>query len=229
MMLRPFFPFYGSKWRGAMKYPPPRYPTVVEPFAGSAGYSTRHHWARVVLVERDPVIAAVWRYLIRADPRRLLALPDVTTTTGALDVEPAERALIGLWLNPGNAYPANVPSTWARDYPHRVWGPRARARLADQVLAIRHWTVIEGEWHEGPGGEATRFVDPPYVVQGKHYRHGPGGIDYEALARACRSWPGQVIACENVGATWLPFAPHATTKAVNGWSSEAVWLGGVEA
>lgn len=223
--LRPFFPFYGSKWRYALSYPVPRFELLVEPFAGAAGYATQHHWAKVVLVERDPVIASVWRFLLTATPRQVLALPDVAHDQDLrdLDLPPAERALIGYWLNPANAYPANRPSTWHKTHPHRVWGRRVRERLADQIGAIRHWSLVEGEWYEGPEGPATRFVDPPYVRAGYHYRHGPEGIDYAQLAEACRSWPGQVIACEQLGAAWLPFREHARRRAMRGYTDEVVW------
>src|SRR5689334_4647899 len=63
--LRPFFGYYGGKWRDAVRhYPQPEYETIVEPFAGSAGFSLRYFDRKVVLCELDPVLAAVWRYLI---------------------------------------------------------------------------------------------------------------------------------------------------------------------
>lgn len=43
MILRPFFTYFGAKWRAAPHYPPPTHPTVIEPFAGAAGYALRHH------------------------------------------------------------------------------------------------------------------------------------------------------------------------------------------
>jgi hypothetical protein len=33
-MLRPFWRYYGGKWRAAPRYPAPRYDTIIEPFAG---------------------------------------------------------------------------------------------------------------------------------------------------------------------------------------------------
>lgn len=46
MNLKPFFTFYGGKWRAAPHYAPPEFATIVEPFAGAAGYSVRHHTKR---------------------------------------------------------------------------------------------------------------------------------------------------------------------------------------
>src|SRR5690348_5384455 len=60
LKLMPFFSFYGGKWRAAPKYPAPLYDTIIEPFAGSAGYAVRHYEKRVLLCEKDPVIAALW-------------------------------------------------------------------------------------------------------------------------------------------------------------------------
>lgn len=225
MSLRPFFPFYGGKWRAALGYPAPQHQRIIEPFAGSAGYSTRHWWASVVLVERDPVIASVWRLLLTAAPGDIIALPDVGPDQDLreLDVPPAARALMGFWVNPANAYPANKPSRWFTEWPNRVWRRSIRERIADQMLAIRHWTLIEGDWSEGPHGPATRFVDPPYVVAGHHYRHGPKGVDYDELSAACQSWEGQTIVCEAEGASWLPFEPHGTPRSYRGKSKEMVW------
>jgi hypothetical protein len=55
------------------------------------------------------------------------------------------------------------------------------------------------------------------------------GIDYSALADWCTSLPGQVIVCENDGATWLPFRPHASVRTTRrtSRSAEAVWVSGV--
>lgn len=64
--LRPFFSFYGSKWAAAKRYPAPVGRTLVEPFAGSAGYSLRYPDRAVTLVESDPVVAGIWRYLLGA-------------------------------------------------------------------------------------------------------------------------------------------------------------------
>ena len=69
--MRPFFGFYGGKWRDAPKYyPVPEYDTIVEPFAGSAGYSVRYGDRNVVLGEKDDIIFGVWDYLIRASTMR---------------------------------------------------------------------------------------------------------------------------------------------------------------
>ena len=49
--LRPFWAYYGGKWRAAPRYPRPMHDTIIEPFAGAAGYSLRYPDRNVVLVE----------------------------------------------------------------------------------------------------------------------------------------------------------------------------------
>ena len=226
----PFFCFYGGKWRAAPHYPKPRYNRLIEPFAGAAGYSTRFHLCDVVLVETDPVIAGLWRWLISAPASEVLALPaTVPDTVSALGLAPGPSALIGFWLNKGAASPRQRPSAWMRGgtHPKSYWGAEVRTRIADQVGMIRHWTVIEGDYADAPDEEATYFVDSPYVGAGVHYRK---RFDrHEQLGEWCRTRRGQVIACENVGATWLPFEPFRVIKANESRSggkrsAEAVWL-----
>lgn len=217
-VLRPFFGYYGGKWRDAAKhYPPPEYQLIVEPFAGSAGYALRYHEHEVVLCERDPVIAAVWEYLIHVEPEEILSIPDVPRDgcVEDLGLEDAPRYLVGLWLNRGVSRPRKRPSKWMRDgiRPGSFWGDRVRGTIASQVPRIRHWQIYERNYEECPVKEpATWFIDPPYQEVGTHYRFGSDQIDYEALSKWCQERRGQVIVCENEGADWLPFQPLAAVK-----------------
>lgn len=71
--------------------------------------------------------------------------------------------------------------------------------------------VACADYRQMPNVEATWYIDPPYDNRaGSYYVH--ADVD-------C----GQVIVCENEGATWLPFRPFATLKAgVNGRGSREV-------
>lgn len=232
--LRPFFSYYGGKWRDAANYPAPRFDTIVEPFAGSAGYALRHPDRRVILCDIDFRVAGVWRYLIRTPADEILALPDVPAegSVDDLDVPAEARWLIGFWLNRAVSSPRTRPSQWMRSgvRPGCFWGPQIRERIASQLEAIRHWTVLGCSYdlcpHDGP---ATWFIDPPYQGAGRHYAHGSKGIDYPSLATWCQSREGQVIVCENEGARWLPFRRLAATRTTRGQRShEAVWTPAVQ-
>ena len=232
MTIRPFFSYYGGKWRFAKtRYPAPAHDTIVEPFAGSAGYSLRYADRAVVLCEKDPVVASVWRYLLRVSEQEVLALPDVPNdgTVDDLPLPQEARWLIGFWLNKGSARPCRQPSSWMRTglYAGSFWGDRVRQTISKQLAHIRHWRLFEGSYEDCPvTGPATWFVDPPYQEAGRFYRHGAATIDYPALGAWCRAQQGQVIVCENLGADWLPFESVGPTKTTRKGrrSEEAVWL-----
>lgn len=233
--LRPFFSFYGGKYRAAPHYPRPAHKLIIEPFAGSAGYAMRYPDLDVVLVERDPVLAAVWRYLLTATPSEIRRLPlygEGWSTTDDLDVSDGARYLIGLWLNKGMTGPCKRPSAWMRNsLPGRLetyWGAGARERVASQIERIRHWRLIEGDYTAAPDAEATWFIDPPYTTAGHRYRFGARQLDYGSLAVWCRSRLGHVMVCEHVDAAWMPFRPFMLAKATDGAkrtgvSKEAIW------
>jgi hypothetical protein len=236
VILDPFFPYYGSCWSMARLYPRPRHDRVIEPFAGSACYSLHHPEREVVLIERDPVIAELWRWLLRVSPEEVLALPDLEPgqEVSHLEVRPEAQSLIGFWINPGNSYPGHRKSAWTVKHAsrrrgsgeRRYWDRRARHRIARQLEAIRHWTVVEGD---GPAqtihGAATWFVDPPYQGRpGSHYRFGSRDIDYEQLGAWCRMLPGQVMVREQLGADWLPFERVGTVHGQRGKSTEVAWF-----
>lgn len=49
-------------------------------------------------------------------------------------------------------------------------------------------------------------------------------MDFDALATWCRSRTGQVIVCEQQGATWLPFTPLADALNSQGKiKTEVIW------
>jgi hypothetical protein len=231
--LRPFWRYYGAKWRAVSRgmYPQPIHGTIVEPFAGAAGYAL--HWPEreVVLVEKYPVVAEVWRWLIGASVREVEAIPlvdsvdDLPTT-----VAQGARHLVGFAMNAATATPRRAISKSALALRSRGrtmygWSAALRDRVASQLAAIRHWRIIEGDYTDAPDATATWFIDPPYEGAGSHYPCGSAGIDYAALAEWCRRRNGQPIVCEQAGARWMPFrsiglsrsGPRTTT------SAEALW------
>lgn len=224
---RPFFSFYGSKWRDALKhYPAPKNELIIEPFAGSAGYSVRHANREVILCDRDPIIAALWAWLIRAPSSEIRDLPANVDSNVIAQLRPEAQWLIGFWLNKATSRPRRNPSAWMRSgvRPGSFWGKEVRDRIAAQVATIRHWTVQVGDYMNLANQRATWFIDPPYAGrQGTHYAFGSSRLDYNQLASWSRNRQGQIIVCES-GGTWLPFRPISTIKTARAHRSlESVW------
>jgi hypothetical protein len=223
--MKPLFPFYGSKWRDAKRYPQPSGP-VIEPFAGSAGYSLFYEPADVTLLDVDPIIVGVWEYLIGASRREILALPDleVGESVDSLSVPQEARWLIGFWLNRGSSQPKKTKTAFSArtERSQLVWSERARQRIAGEIEGIRHWRVRLADYQEAPRiTDGTYFIDPPYVDKGRYYRY--RDVDYPALGAWCQALPGRTVVCEQAGADWLPFRDLATIKSTRGTSVEVVW------
>lgn len=232
-MIKPLFPFYGSKWRDAKRYPfPDGTEIVVEPFAGSAGYSLYHEPPRVELYDVDPYIVSVWQYLIGVTGEEILRLPDLEEGQ-SVDELPAwipqeARWLIGFWLNRGSAQPKRTQTAFSRrtDRQQLVWSQRARDRIAADVHRVKHWSITQCSYEyimHLHSDDVVYFVDPPYVDKGRYYRF--RDVDYPGLAR----WVGEissstVIVCEQQGADWLPFESLASIKSTKGRSEEVVYL-----
>ena len=236
--LRPFWRYYGGKFRAAPRYPAPRFGTIIEPFAGAAGYSMRYPHLRVILVEKYQVIAEMWRFLIRASEDEIRRIPDVDHVDDLPGwVSAPARSLVGFWMNDAVTSPCKTLSAGRRkkraENPTgrcEGWNAKVRERIASQVVQIRHWRVIEGDYTSAPNVEATWFVDPPYNnAAGAHYIHGPHAIDFAALGAWCRTRRGQIIVCENEGADWLPFRFFGqfqggiTGAGVSSGSREVIW------
>jgi hypothetical protein len=228
VILRPFFSFYGGKWRAYKKYPEPRYPDIIEPFAGSAGYSTRYPDRNVILYDRDEKIAGVWDYLIHAKESEIRALPvDFENVEHLVGFPREAQWLIGFWLNHGTTQPSKTPSAWMRAGTHdsSFWGPEIRERIASQQQYIRHWKIHYGSYLCAPNHTATWFIDPPYQTPaGRHYRH--SNINYDLLGKWCKQRSGQVIVCEQSGADWLDFKSIGAFKSTLGQTKEVIWTKG---
>lgn len=232
----PLLSYYGGKYRAAPKYGPPKFDTVIEPFAGGAGYSLRFGLdKRVILIEKEPRLAAMWAWLVRAPAAEILALPvlEPEQDVQQLELRPEAKTFIGFSLNSGVAAPCRVLSSWSWKFNRgnaTAWGPERRARSARMVERLRAWEVVSGSYELSPDIEATWFVDPPYRGRaGSFYPCGSRELDYAALGAWCRSRRGQVIVCEAEGADWMPFRVFGAAQATpgkhrKGTSAEVVWL-----
>ena len=206
-MLRSFFRYYGGKTSSAKLYPPPSYPTIIEPFAGSAGYSLMYPDRRVTLNDLDPNICTLWDYLIHVSETEILGLPtNVFVDVRLLRCCEEAKILIGFWCDKGQASPSKSPCNWMRcgGREKSFWGDHVKRRIASQIQYIRHWKILCSSYSELDNHRSTWFVDPPYDNSaGRAYRM--HDVDYDDLGSWCRSRSGHVIVCENQGATWLPF------------------------
>ena len=237
--IRPFWRYYGGKWRAVSqgRYPEPRHGVIVEPFAGAAGFAMHYPDRDVVLVERNPKVAAVWRWLIAATPGDVLALPPVIDRdVHDFGLPDGAMWMLGFWCNTATASPCRTPSKRFRDGPraHTGWSPTTRARIAADVIRIKHWTLIEGDYTEAPDVESSWFIDPPYQGKaGSHYPFGSKRMDYPALGAWCMSRRGQVIVCEGAGADWMPwtggFRNKAASVAGKTHNVEVLWTNGAPA
>jgi site-specific DNA-adenine methylase len=227
--LKPFFCYYGGKWRAAKHYPEPRHDILVEPFAGGAGYSLRHYDKKVRLFDADPIITGVWDYIIKSSADEILNLPNEVDHIDNLNVCQEAKWLIGFWLNKGSSEPYKRPSKWMKEgkAPNSWWGDGVKRRIVDQQPFVRHWEITNLDYRNIPNLEAMWFVDPPYDNKaGKRYRKQIP--DYVELANWCRSRQGNVVVCEQEGANWLPFEPFMQMKSTpslkrNLASSEVIW------
>jgi hypothetical protein len=211
----------------ARHYPAPRHSEVAEPFAGGAGYSTFYNAARVHLVDKDPIIAGLWDYLIKATPEEILALPELPEVGDSVDnyTLPQEaKWLIGFWLNRGSATPKKSRTAYSArtDRAQLNWGAKAKERIASQLHLIKGWRVTEGSYDEAPAIEATWFIDPPYIEKGKFYR--VPFTEFDKLAAWSLEREGLVMVCEGVSADWLPFTPLGDFKTSTGKAKEFAFI-----
>jgi hypothetical protein len=228
--VRPFFPYYGSMWNRARYYPAPAHDVVIEPFAGSAGYSLFYDCRRVDLFDVDPIVCGVWDFLLTAEPDEIMELPELPEIGDSVDnyaIPQEAKWLIGFWLNRGSAQPKKSRTAYSArtDRAQLNWSRKAKERIIGQLPIIEEgWTITEGSYELSPNEEATWLYDPPYQDKGKHYRY-PFG-DYAALAAHVRSRQGLAIVCEQHGADWLPFRPLGSFKSTKGRTEEVAFVRG---
>lgn len=227
--LAPFWRYYGGKNRLARRYAPPHHEHIIEPFAGAAGYACQYADRMVTLYDKSPIIAGMWRFLIASQPEDILRIPllEPEQSVANLPVCQEARWLVGFWSNTAGTYPGKIASAWAKSHSDTHnwvgWGEQARTRVARQVMFIKHWKIVEGDYADAPDVKATWFVDPPYNNKaGRRYPHQPDS--FQELAVWCQSRRGQVIVCEQDGADWLPFEPFIEAKARRTPSKEVVYV-----
>lgn len=209
-MLKPFFPYPGSKFRLNKLYPPPEQKSLVEPFAGSACYACRYPDRKVMLYDINPVICGVWDYLIKENPKQILKIKTNFDSVEELKIPQEGKWLVGYWLQRGSPSPAKVPHAWMRSgiYKTSFWSEAKRERISQQMQFIRHWKIKLKSFEMIQNSRSTWFIDPPYHRSGiKTYHYSQ--INYKDLASFVRSRNGLRIVCEQDGADWLRFSALA--------------------
>lgn len=206
------FNYFGSKVQNAHRYPAPRFSTIIEPFAGGAGYSLLHSLYTVILHDKNPDIIRGWQYLINTPAEEIRRLPLIKKgqLVSDLKCDSEAKVMIG-WCVHMTTYPSNRLSNWGEENNALgrggYWGVTRREEMAQIAHKVKHWTARVRSYEDFDNVEATWFIDPPYFRGGEAYLCSNKDIDYERLAEWCRSRRGQVIVCERADATWLPFRP----------------------
>jgi len=221
------FPYYGSKWNIARYYPAPTTDLVIEPFAGGAGYASFYGCRRALLIDKDPIIAGLWSYLIKVTAAEIMALPEMPEVGDHVDnyqIPQEAKWLIGFWLNRGSAQPKKSRTAYSArtDRAQLNWGASAKERIAGQLPLVSGWQAREDSYEGAPDVSATWFIDPPYGDKGKFYRV-PFSA-FEGLGRWCKGRSGVTIVCEGPGATWLPFQPIGSFKSSKGRADEWAYI-----
>jgi len=230
--MRPFFSYYGAKYTASRYLGKPRRDLVIEPFAGSACYSTRWAPRRAKLYDISPDICALWDFLIHSSEADIAAIPDAFEDMDqVLSLPQGASMLVRFWVAKGRAKPTNVLSPWYFQWRNsedcRVWSAAVKNRIIRQKPLIADWTIDQCSWNKVPLIEAHWHVDPPYNnTPGSRYPHSE--IDFKSLGRWCQGLPGAVDVCENDGADWLPFQTLCEVVSSRGRrdgkrSAEVVW------
>lgn len=195
-------------------YPPPLPGLpIFEPYAGSAGYSLNYADLPVVIWEDDFNLAILWQWMIeQATPDLVRQIPcglpeglDIRT----LDLCQGQMLLLKHWQRTNNVGYCWTISKWGH-LPGQ-WTTNTRARVADEMMAIKHWKLQPIDW-QTPG---TYFVDPPYLHNYRYRFPKTESFDYQGLVNRLSQVPAgsRIIVteatCPKTGAVpdYLPFKP----------------------
>ena len=193
------FSYYGAKTKIVDLYPAPTHSTIVEPFAGSARYSLKHHEHDVILYETFEKPFRIWQFLIQATEKDILSLPDLNLGDDVRNfktLSDPERWLMGYQIQRGSARPGCIVNERCR------WNTD-KLRIAKEVSKVKHWKIFQSSGLEADWNDATFFVDPPYMVQKHGYNH--RNVDYSLIKEKLMNGRGQFIVCGNSDDTWLDF------------------------
>lgn len=197
MKIGPMFKWFGSKWQSAKRYPAPEHDTIIEPFAGGAGYSLNYVEHNVILWDDDLLVSTLWDWLIHTATSQLILDIPVGLSEGLdirlLGLTAGQELLLKHWQRTNNVGDCWTISPWGSK--PGQWTANTRARLAEEISAIKHWTLAHTvDYIDTP---ATWYIDPPYLYNYRYNKNFPA-FDYNALVSFVQtiSRKSLVIVCE---------------------------------
>jgi len=217
--------YYGSKSKVANKYPKPIYDKIIEPFAGTAQYSLLYWEKEIHLIEKYEVIVNLWKWLQNCTPNDILGIRRLKFGESTDDFQwdcQEQKDLVGFIITGAPCVPKKTASKWKTVIRPNTQNYKLK-NIANNLNKIRHWKIQLGNYDEIKNQKATWFVDPPYIVAGKYYKHSSKNIDYKKLSNWCESRIGQVIVCEGEGADWLPFDKLTDSMGNKKMYKELIW------
>lgn len=199
------FRYFGRKAANAHRYPRPADGArIVEPFAGSCGFSLRlleTGWTGTVLAsELNQEVYETWHWLMNMTPEEITRLPMPAPNTDVhtlFDKAPMAEGYVN----------AGRPRKQSSQFEKRWCEQRkaaARLRPFADCVEYSHGSYENVEIRQGD----YVFVDPPYQQIAKAYAFGSEAIDYVYLSKWCQELAEggtTVVICEQQGATWLPW------------------------
>jgi hypothetical protein len=215
--------YYGTKKSTADLYPKPRFKTIIEPFAGAAGYSMLHFEHDVKLFDKYEIVVGIWKYLQQCSKDDILKLPNLFAGDKIDDIKfdcKEQKHLYGFIINSAQVAPAQTVTSFAEKNI-----PVQKKHIANSLFKIKHWKIeLTADYSLIPNEEATWHIDPPYQTMGTFYVKSARDIHFPKLGEWCRERQGQVMVCENMGANWLDFKPLKVMNGIAKSNMEAIWL-----
>lgn len=219
------FSYFGSKFSIVDYYPAPREDTIIEPFAGSAAYALRHFEKEVYLYDLYEDLVAVWKWLQQCSKSDILLLPRMVKGERIDDYDwdcKEEQDFMGFIIGYTSATPRKTVSP--RGTYRTNFIDYSLNRVANNLWKIKHWKIARESYLDVPNRKATWFIDPPYKKHGKYYKHSSKNINYDQLAKWCRTRNGQVMVCEGEDSgDWLDFKKLKCKKSVKGMTNEYLY------
>lgn len=217
--------YYGSKSKIIKKYPLPKHSKIIEPFAGTAQYSLLYWDREIHLIEKYDVIVNLWKWLQKCSRQDILSIRNLKFGENTDDFQwncQEEKDLVGFIITGAPSMPKKTASKWKTIIRPNTQKYKLNC-IADNLEKIRHWKITLGDYELAKNEEATWFIDPPYIVNGKYYKFGSKYLDYNNLSQWCKERKGQVIACEAEGADWLPFVSLTESRGNRKTHKEVIW------